>query len=117
MFQKFKFGVINMCFHLVIYPISLMKLEDFDYVPDASSRILESNAMLDSICLSPNTRKWYLNFQLPTQELGLEFLIVQAMKGLPYQELFVNNMWNSFNIRIPLAVSKGREQGLNTFLP
>jgi hypothetical protein len=39
--------------------------------------------------------------------LGLEFLIVQAMKGLPYEELFVNNMWNSSNIQIPPIVSKG----------
>jgi hypothetical protein len=100
----------------VIYPIGLMKLEDFEYVHDASSRILESNVRLDSMWLFPNTKKWNLDFQLPTQELGLECLIVQAMEGLPCQELFVNNMWNSSNIQIPLVVSKGGEQQLNTFL-
>jgi hypothetical protein len=51
-----------------------------------------------------------LDFQLPTQELGLECFIVQAMEGLPYEELFVNNMWNFSNIQIPLVVSKGGEQ-------
>lgn len=100
-----------MCFRLVIYPIGLMKLEDFDYVPNASSRILESNVRLDSMCLSPNARKWYLDFQLPTQELGLGFLIVQAMDGLPYEELLVNNLLSSSNIQIPPVVSKGGEQG------
>ncbi len=87
-----------------------MKLEDFEYILDAFSRILESNARLDSMWLFPNTRKWYLDFQLPTQELGLECFIVQAMEGLPYEELFVNNMWNFSNIQIPLVVSKGGEQ-------
>ncbi len=100
-----------MCFHLMIYPIGLMKLEDFDYVPDAASRILESNVRLDSMCLFPNTRKWYLDFQFPTQELGIEFFIVQAMEGLPNEELFVNNMLNSSNIQIPPVVSQGGEQG------
>jgi hypothetical protein len=70
MFQKFKFGVKNMYFHLMIYPIGLMKLEDFDYVPDASSRILESNASLDNMCLFPNTRVWYLVFPTSYPRIG-----------------------------------------------
>jgi len=65
----------------MIYPIGLMKLEDFDYVPDASSNFFESNASLDNMCLFPNTRVWYLDFQLPTQELGLEFFYCASHGG------------------------------------
>jgi hypothetical protein len=34
--------------------------------------------------LSLNSRKWYLDLQLPTQELGLVFPIVHAMEDLAY---------------------------------
>jgi len=66
--------------------------------------------------LSPNTIKWYLDSQLATQELELEFHSVQMMEELPYKELFFKNTWNSSNIQIPLVVWKGKEQRLNTSL-
>jgi hypothetical protein len=53
-----------------------------------SSRIDVFNGKFDNMCLSFNSKKWYLDSQLPMQELGLEFSNVQAMKDLLYHELF-----------------------------
>jgi hypothetical protein len=53
-----------------------------------SSGIDVFNGKFDKMCSSLNSKKWYLDSQLPMQELGLEFPNVQAMKYLLYHELF-----------------------------
>jgi len=66
------------------HDLSYKSIEDFDYIHGTSSEIPESDERLDNMWLSLNTRKWYLDSQLPTQELGLAFPIVHAMEDLSY---------------------------------
>jgi hypothetical protein len=53
--------------------VSYSTIEDFDYVPNTSCEILEFDGWLNNMWLSPNTKIWYLESQLPTHELEFEF--------------------------------------------
>jgi hypothetical protein len=71
------------CKHVSMFHyLSYRSIEDSNYVHVTSFGILESNMIICGLFL--NTRKWYSDSQLPTQELGLEFPIVHAMEDLPY---------------------------------
>jgi hypothetical protein len=73
------------CKHVsMFHDLSYRCVEDSNYVHGTSFGIPEFDERLNNMWLSPNTRKWYLDSQLPTQELGLEFPIVHAMEDLPY---------------------------------
>ncbi len=41
--------------------VSYSTIEDFDYVPNTSCEILESDGWLTNMWLSPNTKIWYLH--------------------------------------------------------
>ncbi len=56
--------------------VSYSTIEDFDYAPNTSCGIVESNGQLDSMWLFFNTNIWYLHSQLPTHELKIEFFNV-----------------------------------------
>jgi hypothetical protein len=71
-----------MCLCLMIYHIDPLRIPIM-YM-GTFSRIPKFDERLDNMWLSLNTRKWYLDSQLPTQELGLVFPIVHATEDLPY---------------------------------
>jgi hypothetical protein len=52
---------------------SFKTIDNFDFVPNAYLRILTFDIRLNGTWLLPNTKKWYLDSQFPTQELGFEF--------------------------------------------
>lgn len=52
---------------------SFKTINDFDFVPSVFLGIFMFDIRLNGMWLLPNTRKWYLDSQFPTQELGFEF--------------------------------------------
>jgi hypothetical protein len=81
--------------------------DDFDYVFGASFGIHESNVRLNSMWLSFNNRNWYLDSQLLTQELGLEFSYCASnVRFAIHEELFVENMWILLSFKIPQFYGK-----------
>jgi hypothetical protein len=87
-FMVIEFQIRDDKFMFASHDTSYKSIEDSNYVFGMSSRIDIFNGKFYNMCLSLNCKKWYLDSQLPVQELGLEFPNVQAMKDLLYHELY-----------------------------
>ena len=87
--------------------------DDPDYLPGLSGSPACSGDKLESLELTPKSRKWFVAPEMATRELGLDCeMSFQEFSELPPERRFAAEMWNSPSSQLPQVQWTGEQSGL-----
>ena len=86
-----------------------------EYFPGLSLSVGHSSEAdaLENLILTPNNKKWFLDSDASTRELGLDCsLTFEKFGAMPVEKHFAAEMWNSLASQLPPVEWKGATAGL-----